>query len=274
MKKILIVFYFLTIVIKSNSQNSISPDGRFETFEKIKLGVTKVQFEKSMQVLGIKKMNFFTNMLAIKTNEKESEMNIIKSYYSEKFDFDEYKFAKNGMSHPTLIYPESMDNRIITSITLLLGHTAKALFLDKSDSVKYQNIPQFRQDINQDLFYKIIDLYILKYGEPVIKRDTTASIKYYMLYKNYISHESQEKYNNIILSWDLFYYTIDIFPGFNLNAIYIPKKWYSNSTNWLRSNLNDNELSPNQKPCFTVPYIKYSLNNRGLKYLGINKINL
>ena len=274
MKKTLLILCLLASIIKTHSQNSILPDSRFETFEKIKLGNTKIQFEKSMTNLGIKKMKFFTNMLASKPNEINPVVNIIELFYSDKFDFDEFKFSKNAISHPTLIYPESMDNKIVTSITLLLGHTANVLFLDKADSIKNKNIPQFRQDINQELFFKIVDLYSLKYGNPIMKMDTTVAIKYYMLYENYIKHDTQEKYNNYILSWNLEYYTIEVFPGFNLNAYYIPQKWYSNSTNWLRSNLDDDELDSNQKACFTVPFIRYTLNNRGLKYIGVNKISL
>ena len=62
----------------------------------------------------------------------------------------------------------NVDNNTITSVTLLLGHTDKVGFVKKTDSANYNYIPQFRQDIDKDLFFKILDLYILKYGQPTM----------------------------------------------------------------------------------------------------------
>lgn len=113
MKKTLLTLCIIVSIIKVHSQNSILNNSKFETFEKIKLGNIKNEFEKSMPFLGIKKMKFFTNMIASKPSEPNPEANIVELYYSNKFDFDEFKFSKNTISHPTLIYPESIDRKSV-----------------------------------------------------------------------------------------------------------------------------------------------------------------
>ena len=256
------------------SQKIDTPNSNFETFEKIKLGVSKNVFEKNMSILKLKKQKYFSQMIIGIGDTKTTEDYIVNCYSSNKFDFDEYNSTKQSLSHPVLIYPESIDNNTITSVTLLLGHTDKVGFVKKTDSANYNYIPQFRQDIDKDLFFKILDLYILKYGQPTMDKDTTIDVQYYLLYYNYLKKLIQNPYYNYILKWDLDYFTIEIFLGLDLNAYYIPNQGYSNSTNWLRSNLNNKPLEFNQKPCFTVPYIRYKLNSRGLKYLGLNKISL
>ena len=272
-------FYYTFLLLSfglsnAHSQNQNIPNSNFETFEKIKLGASKNMFEINMSILKLKKQNFFSQMIIGIGDTKTPEDYIVNFYTSYKFDFDEFKSSKQSLSHPVLIYPESIDNKTITSITLLLGHTNRSHFFNKADSVKYGQVLQFRQDIDKDLFFKIVDLYVLKYGQPTMDRDTTRDVQYSLLYYNYLKKETQNPYYNYILKWDLDFYSIEIFPGLDLNAYYIPNQGYSNSTNWLRSNLNDEPLEYNQKPCFSVPYIRYKLNNRGLKYFNINKISL
>lgn len=256
------------------SQKIDAKKSNFETFEKITLGVSKAEFEKNMGLLKIKKKKYFSQMIIGLRSSETPENYIVNYYESKKFDFDEFKTIQEETNHPVLIYPESIDNQTITSITLLLGHTNRAHFFKKSDSINYNHVLQFRQDIDKELLFKIVDLYILKFGQPTWERDTTIDVQYYLLYKNYLKKEIQNPYNNYILSWDMNFFTIEIFPGLDLNAYYIPYQGYSNSTNWLRSNLSNEELEFNQKPCFTVPYIRYKLNNRGLKYLGLDKLSL
>lgn len=272
--KLFITLFLVTILSQGYSQNSNILNSSFETFEKIKLGVSKNVFEKNMNVLKLKKKKFFSQMIIGLRSSEIPEDYIVDCFVSNKFDFDEFKLPEQSLSHPVLIYPESIDNKTITSITLLLGHTNRAHFFNKADSINYGYIPQFRQDIDKDLFFKIADLYVLKYGQPIMESDTTRDTQYYLLYYNYLKKETQNPYYNYFLKWELNFYTIEIFPGLDLNAYYIPYQGYSNSTNWLRSNLNNEPLEFNQKPCFTAPYIRYKLNNRGLKYLGVNKISL
>ena len=278
MKKITAILLLITFtanIIVSQTKISNIPNYKFETIEKIRLGLSKEKFISEMKLLKIKNQDFSTNLIVSKSwlNEDQKEKNIISSYYTQKFNFDEFNIIPKLIEHPAIIHTESIDNKTISSIILLLGHTGEAAGLTKEDSLKGK-ILYFRQDINQDLFFKIVDLYTLKYGKPEMLQDSTKQIKYYKLYKKNVLTENTTSYNNYILKWKTEFFNIEIFPGYNNNAFFIPNEWYSTSTNWSFSNISQNPLEYNQKPCFTFPFVKYELNEKGLKLLGVNKLKI
>lgn len=278
MKKFTAIFLLITLtanIIVSQTKTSNIPNYKFETIEKIRLGLSKEKFISEMKLLRIKNQDFSTNLILSNPwlNEDQKEKNIINSYYTQKFNFDEFNIIPKLIEHPALIHTESIDNKTISSIILLLGHTGEAAGLTKEDSLKGK-VLYFRQDINQDLFFKIVDLYVHKYGQPEMLKDSTKQIKYYKLYKKNVIPENTKSYNNFILKWKTEFFNIEIFPGFNNNAFFIPNEWYSTSSNWEYSNPGGEQLEHNQKQCFTFPFIKYELNEKALKMLVINKLKI
>lgn len=266
---------FLTVIFLLTGLNLFGQVNSFETIEKIKLGTPKRTFNSHLKQLGINKKTFSSNWLVERKYDEISkrESTLIELHYTNLFNFDEFNIRERQVEHPTLIYPLSIDNNNVTSIILLLGHTgeAESFKSEETKKVKYQ---YFRQDINQELFFKIIDLYTQKYGNPEMTKDTLRQIKYYRLFNNKIITEEAEFYQNYVLKWRTKYYDIEIFPGFNNNAFYITNVSYSTSTNWVSSNLSDKPLEPNEKPCFTFPNIKYTLNKAGLKLIVVNTLKI
>jgi hypothetical protein len=275
MKRVIVFILFVSNTLICQNIKSNFPNNKFVTIEDIKLGLSKLEYTSELKSLSIKNKNFSTNLF-LRNNlidENDKELNLINSYYTDAFNFDDYKVLSNQIEHPSLIHTESIDNKHISSIILLLGHTGKAVGLPKKDSLS-SGVMYFRQDINQDLFFNIVDLYIHKYGEPEMVKDSTQHIKYYKLYMNNITNEKEDSYSNVILKWDTEFFKIEIFPGFNNNAFFIPNETYSTSTNWAFSNLDEKPLEYNQKPCFTFPYIKYQLNEKAIKMLITNKLKI
>ena len=272
---ILILILLMAKTAFSQTKTSNIQNFKFETIDKIKLGLSKENFLREIKLLKINNQDFSTNMImrSASLDKNLEESNLINSYYTEAFNFDEYKVSSKFIEHPSLIYSESIDNKNITSLTLLLGHTAEAIVLNKDDSSN-NKILYFKQDINQELFFKIVDLYVHKYGQPEMLKDSTKQIKYYRLYKNNVLTENTESYINYILKWKTEFLNIEIFPGFNYNAFFIPNEWYSASSNWIYSNLGEEPLEDNQKKCFTFPYVKYELNEKALKILVFNKLKI
>ncbi|WP_291401589.1 hypothetical protein [Daejeonella sp.] len=279
MKKIsifIILFELFININQANSQSSILPNTKFETVEKIRLGLTKEKFINELKFLKIQNKIFSSNIFSQKfwLEKNKEENNFINFFYTQIFNFDEYQVSKNLIEHPALIHTESVDNKTISSIVLLLGHTGKVIDYTKKDSLEGKKIEYFKQDIDQTLFFKIIDLYDLKYGQPELIQDSTSEFKYYRLFKKHVITEKAESYKNYILRWETDFFNIEIFPGFNTNAFYVPNEYYSASTNWVSSNLSDDPLQENQKPCFTFPYVRYELNQKALKLLGIDKLRI
>lgn len=134
--------------IKSNF-----PNNKFVTIEDIKLGLSKLEYTSELRSLSIKNKNFSTNLFLSNNliDENDKELNLINSYYTDAFNFDDYKVLSNQIEHPSLIHTESIDNKHISSIIFLLGHTGNAVGLPKKDSLS-SGVMYFRQDINQDLF--------------------------------------------------------------------------------------------------------------------------
>ena len=271
---------FIIFLLVANSSicqktNSTLPNYKFETIEKLRLGLYKDKFTNELKSLKIKSNDFSTKLFLSKKlfNPDSKDLNLINTFYSDAFNFDEYKVLSNNIEHPALIHTESLDNNHISSLILLLGHTGNAVGLTKDDSIRGKML-YFRQDIDQDLFFKIVDLYVRKYGRPEMYKDTIQHVKYYKIYEKNVVVEKQDSYNNYILKWYTEYINIDIFVGFNNNAYFIPNKSYSESTNWSYSNLDEKPLEDYQKPCFTFPYIKYELNEKALKMLIIDKLKL
>jgi hypothetical protein len=270
MKHLNIILILITLIAKNaKSQTSTLniPNYKLETIEKTKLGLSKEKFLSELKLLKIKNQDFSTNLIFDRSN-------VINFYYSQSFNFDEFKVKSKFIEHPSLIHSESIDNKTISSIILLLGHTGKAVDFNKEAALK-ENFLYFRQDINQDLFFKIVDLYILKYGEPEMIQDSTHRKKYYMLYKNKVIVENSESYKNYIMRWKTEFFNIEIFPGFDTKAFFSTTfQNYSTSSNWVSSNLREEPLEEHEKPCFTFPYVKYELNERALRLLAINKLKI
>lgn len=271
----IIIILFVTNSSICQKTNKSFPNYKFETIEKIRLGLSKEKFIGELKVMKINNKDFSTNLFFSNNlfDENDKDLNLINSFYTDAFNFDEYKVFSNHIEHPTLIYTESLDNKNISSIILLLGHTGIAAGLKKEDPLKGKLL-YFRQDIDQDFFLKIVDLYVHKYGQPEMVKDSTQQKKFYKLYMKNIISDKVDSYSTYILTWKTEYYNIEIFPGFNNNAYFIPFEGYSTSTNWEYSNPDNKPFEDNQKPCFTFPYIKYELNEKALKLLIINKLKI
>lgn len=266
---LLVILFLLANNVLCQTNLSRIPYFKLETIEKIRLGLTSEKFSNEMEQLKIKNENFSSNwFMNKKLASGKIDSYLINFFFTEVFNFDEFKILDKLIEHPALIHSESIDNKKISSIVLLLGHTGEA-FNTIKDKPSKEKFRYFKQDLSQDLFFKIIDLYGQKYGKPKMLQDSTRQIKYYRLYENKILTENEESYTNYILKWETKYFYVEIFPGFNMNAFYIPNKTYSTSTNWVSSNNSGQPLQPNEKKCFTFPYIKYSLNKLGMKLLII-----
>ncbi len=258
------------LLFLSNCTSQI-PKEKLKTIDSILLGQTRDDFQKQLTKLKIPNRDFYTQWLL--SNPEKRLKNKINLYYTKQFNFDEFIDKTNSIEHFGVFMPEFLDNKILTSLTILLGHTNESRI--SSDSViekgKYL---QFRQDVSKEIIRKIENLYTVKYGKPLTLLDTTIDSGYYLLFENTIQKKTIESYEHYTYRWKTEYFDIIFFSGVDINAYYVHGEGYSQSTNRLFSNLREGEISGNQQPCYSVPYIKYELNSKGLKKLNINNLNL
>lgn len=247
------------------------PKEKLTTIDNILLGQTKDDFQKQLIKLKIPNRDFYTQWLLSKP--ERILKNKINLYYTKQFNFDEFIDKLNSIEHFGVLMPDFFDNKTLTSFTVLLGHTNESII--SSDSVKEKGkYLQFRQDVSKEIIRKVVNLYTVKYGNPISLFDTTRQLEYYLLFENTIQKKTIESFEHFTYRWETEYFDITFFSGVNLNAYYIPGEGYSQSTNRLYSNLREGEISGNQQPCYSVPYIKYELNSKGIKKLNLKNLNL
>jgi hypothetical protein len=243
------------------------PKEKLTIIDNMVLGSTKEDFNKQFEELKIPSKTILSNWLSI--SDKEFENNKITCHYTNFFNFDEFINKSQNLEHLGLFYPETFNNKNITSLTILLGHTGKAITNDST-----QNFQYFRQDVIKTLIEKIKNLYVLKYGKPEYLFDTLMENNYYLLKNNSISVNSIESPKHFTCIWKTDYFNVILFSGADFRAYYRKTNGYTTSSNYLYSNTSNNPLPFDAYECFSVPYIKYELNDRAIKELRLNINNL
>jgi hypothetical protein len=262
---------FIFILFCLISCNNKVPKDKLTIIDNLILGETKEEYQAQLKQLDIPNKNFYTQWLLFKPDD--TVINKINFYYTKQFNFSEFIDKANSIEHLGVFVPEFINNKNLSSLTILLGHTDEALATFDSIKVKGK-YTQFRQDVSKEIINKIKDLYSIKYGKPEIQVDTTTYKEYYLLFENAIQKNSIQSVEHCTYIWETEYFRLTFFAGTNLNAYYIPGKGYSQSTNRLFTNLKSESLSGNQQPCYSVPYIKYELNSKALQKLNFKNLNL
>lgn len=265
------ILYITLINIALFSCETKSSKEKLTIIDNIVLGESKEEFQKTLKSLNVPNKNFYTSWILFRPDDTIIQK--INFHYTNQFNFDEYIDKENTIEHIGVFVPEFLNNKNLTSFTILLGHTNKAITPNDTLNKKSRYI-QLRQDVAKVIIKKIEDLFTLRYGKPETQIDTSRFVDYYLLFENSIQKNSMESSYHYTLKWETEYYTVTFFSGTDLNAYYIPGKGYSQSSNRLYSNLSQEALFGNQQPCLSVPYIKYELNTKGFELLGLKNINL
>lgn len=260
-----IIFASLLILFLFGCNNN---NEQLTIIDGVVLGQTKEQYSALLKEIKIPNRDFYTNFLVLREKDLNNNINF---HYTEFFNYDEFRSDDKLIEHFGVFVPEFINNKHLTALKIFLGHTGKVSFINP-EIKKTDDAVFFRQDVVTDVLDKVINLYKLKYGSPklVIKRYGLVEGDY--LYENNFKRISFDSNEERFYSWETDYFTITLFYGFNLNAFY-KNGFYSTSTNWLYSNSSNEPLSASQKSCFSLPYIKYELNQKGLKRIGLNKMN-
>jgi hypothetical protein len=264
---------FLFISCDGINQKDIS------IIENIRLGQEVNSFYKQLDSLGIKKILYYNVIAPRYQNSSFSEDYYFPAYTSLLFDFSEFNNRNERLSHPSPLIPVThQGTKKVIGTIVLLGHTNKPWLFFVPDHLKdiYSRNDHFRQDINELAFSKILKSYENKYGKPD-KVDTSMFNEYFIIKGNSIDKGYDETKESITYHWKTKYIDIKLFKGFNLNAIYSHEfKRYKESTNLLYSNPSGSSANPleGQFECVSLPYIMYSLNEKAIKKLGIDKMKL
>lgn len=261
MKKLLVPLILLAFGCHTK-QTVIKP----QIIEGITLGNTYQEYLKELDSLGVKKEDFFSQILL---NSKEDfENNGVSTYVTKIFNFQE--FESPSIKHIGILWPTVPEatNRLI-GLTVLLAHTTEPV-LDEQLFSNNSHIKSIVQDINENLKQKIITSYISKYGEP--KRRKTKNFYFFTLdgyktNKNFSDLSTEAE----ILTWQSKFYTITFFTGTeSRNCVYSPlRRNYSETLLNYKPISEPLSVSVGEIQCFSNCYIQYNLTDKAQKEFGI-----
>jgi hypothetical protein len=275
-------FVILLITLFTSCKSNISKE-ELLIIDNISLGGSYLNFAKEMDSLSILHNNFCTKNTLTDINEINDNNNLIKMYYTNTFNLNNYKSPYTD--HFTLLWPHtSIGSQNIIGMVLILGHTASPW--DPVIGSRYEKFDiserYFSQNVNIKLIEEIKNLYISKFGQPT----DTATSAYHQLYvikDNQILMGTDPDRSGLNLRWQTKYFDINFFTGLpSYNSIYnVKDKYYLDIIKWAgpelknKSNLIERpDASKNEIQAFSYPYILYKLNLNTIKELKLNKMNL
>lgn len=249
------------------------PKEKLMVIENIPLGRPINTYNKQFDSLGIPHKRFFNRILMMKYDDLLNNNNYYSSYYTNMFNFSEYRNSKNSIEHLGLITPVSLEGTQ-NNFALLINicHTVEPWLWQDAERLKSSVDEKYvRQEVNDVIIEKIKKMYITKYGEP-ISIDTSTFNTFWTIDGNSIKKNNDNSTPAVTFKWKTEYYNIKFFSGFDLNGIYSAENGYVESTNPIVANMGEERADPskNQINCKAFAYIYYELNEKAMKELKID----
>jgi hypothetical protein len=213
----------------------------------------------------------------MKSEELLDDNNYYSSYYTNLFNFTEFKNQKKSIEHLGLITPVTLEGTQNNfALIVLLCHTVQPWLWQDAGRFKSSVSEKYvRQQVNNSIIDEIKKMYITKYGEPS-SIDTSNFNSFYLIDGNTLSKRSDNSNPSVAIKWETEYFTITFFTGIELNGIYNPIDGYVESTNRIQANIGNERADPlkNELPCKDFAYVYYELNEKAMKELKTQNRNL
>jgi hypothetical protein len=264
MKKNLQLSIILILSIFLSCQKEISKE-KLTTIDNIVLGTSLDKLYKQMDSLSIPRKRFLTTML-----KPDYHNEFIDMRYTDMFNLSQYKSWSDD--NIGLLYPMTLQGtKNVIGMIVILGHSTRPIFAENENSEK-----AFIQDINAKLIEDIKNLYISKYGQP---SDTfsLSSHRVYFIKGNQIIETGDPKREGFEYRWETEYYSITFFTGLpSYESRYnSTKRTYDYEIQFAENfNVVKPDVYKNEVQSFSYCYIEYKLNDKAIKELNLNKINL
>jgi hypothetical protein len=263
MKKNLQLAIFMIASIFLSCQKEI-PKEKLTTIDNIVLGTSIDKLYKQMDSLSIPHKIFLTTML-----KSDHHNEFIDMRYTNMFNLSQYKSWSDD--NIGLLYPMTLQGtKNVIGMIVILGHSTRPLFAENENSGK-----AFIQDINAKLIEDIKNLYISKYGQP---SDTfsLSSHRVYFIKGDQIIETGDPKREGLDFTWETEYYSITFFTGLpSYESRYnTTKRTYDYEIQFSNFYVVKPDVNNNEVQSFSYCYIEYKLNDKAIKELNLNKINL
>lgn len=268
---------FLIVVIIGITSCTGIPKEKLTVIENITLGGAGNVYKKQFDSLQIQNKRFITKTVLENFDDLLDDHNYYYSYYTDLFNFSEFRNPKTSLEHLGLIIPITLEGTTNNfALLVILCRTKDPWLWGDAERFKSTTKEKFiRQEVNNVVIDKIKEMYISKYGEPKTV-NTSKYNTFYMINGNSLSKEQDNSNQSITIKWATEYYDVTFFTGFDLNGIYDPEYGYRESTNGYRANISNDRANPsnNELNCSAYAYIYYELNEKAIKELKIDNKKL
>jgi hypothetical protein len=274
MKKYIYCLLFLTTFYACNKG---IPKEKLTVIENITLGRPSNSYNKHFDSLQIPHRRFFNKLLFMEYDDLLNDNIFYSTYYTNIFNFNEYKNKGNSLDHLGLITPVTLEGTQNNfALIIVLCHTVEPWLWGNAKQFKSSFDEKYvRQDVNEEIISKVKKLYIEKYGDPTTT-NTSSFNTFWMINGSSLKRSTDNTYEATTIKWETDYYTVTFFTGFDLKAIYSPENGYSESTDPIVANLDEKSIDPlkNEIHCRSFAYIYYELNEKAMKELKTNNKKL
>jgi hypothetical protein len=268
-------FIFILLNSLFLSCKSEIPKEKLTTIDNFVLGQSSANLSKQMDSLSIFHKRFLTKEIIREYKELQDDNNYLNMYYTNTFDLSDYRSRYH--ENVSLLYPMTLaGTKNIIGIIVIFGHTTHPLLLGdvKPLDVIYSE-KVFKQDINARMIEDIKNLYISKYGPP---SDTFSilSHRFYYIQGNQIITTGDPDRKGLDITWKTEYYTITFFtglPSYDSRYLSSDRTYQDVLTIGSKMILPVNYLK-NEVQDFSYCYIEYHLNDKAIKELKLDNINL
>jgi hypothetical protein len=271
-----LLFCILTVIFLISCDKQV-PTEKLTIIDNFVLGQSSINLSKQMDSLFINRKRFFTKQILSKFDDLLDDNNFINMYSTNTFNLSNYRSSSN--EHVGLLYPITLTGtKNVTGMTILLTHTSKPWFF--GDTKKFESSVDdklIKQEVNKDLIDEIKNMYISKYGQPIIKFKSTTNAFYIIegsQIKNYSGNPDRE---GEMLTWETDYYTVRFFTGLpSYESLYqANKRTYKDIMNLGGPNyIMTADPLKDEAQSFSYPYIEYELNSKAIKEFKLNNKNL
>lgn len=248
-----------------------------EVIEGIRLGTTFQDYQSQLDSLNIEMESFYTQSIFFEAERLQSDE--IREYVSDIFNLSQY--GDSETKHYAILVPATLtgtDN--VIGLNVIIGHTRNALLFqnDSYDITSGNGISSFNQNISGSLLKKIKEMFISKYGNPVLKGSGSKYNEFYVIEgKDFKKYKGDNNWNGKITEWETDHLQIKLFEGLpSVDAKYSRNGYEivvqpSGKEDEIISEFNSKN---GEEQCFTYAYIKYDLKTPTVQKLHLNEKQL
>ncbi|MFD0700311.1 hypothetical protein [Myroides pelagicus] len=265
--KLKLIASILTINLLSFACNRVS-EKDITIIDNLVLGKKNLDFIEQYDSLKIPHKTFFAGHVFTSIDELGTSK-IIRAY-SDKFNL----LPQRNIKQYGIYFQRSNEGSdYIVELDVMLGFEGNATLFEEGrmiDVTKETGINSFIQANRKDLIDKIESLLIKKYGKP--DEVLVENIPFYSIKNNLLSpHNTEYSYKTELLVWNTDYLVISFFKGLETNSYFSEE---GNSMIMFDKSQRNEELISNGIQFNEYPYISYRLNDKTIKKLKLDEIDL